>query len=311
MNDRTYDVPDQDTAEDDQPRDTDIPLWQVIASALRTDILEARYTPGTPLPSETALASRYSVSRPTVRDAVKALSAEGLVSVVRGRGTFVRPVPDRYVILLGIWPREDLATRGFDDTARAWGWIRIPLPREEDDEGQPVYGRSHLTAADRDTATLLGIRTGSNVLRRHSLWMHANRAVIDVTSSTIAEIIPDWNTKASLYHSHASAFYDAITEGRGPITWQTLVTARMPYADERERLGLDIGQPILLIRRLILDKDGRPLEVTEIKASADQFETAYARESLTIDADEPIDQPGADRPGTPDKHADGRVLLAL
>ncbi|WP_423229325.1 GntR family transcriptional regulator [Streptosporangium minutum] len=87
-------------------------------TAARRSCAASPYTPGAPLPSETALSARYSVSRPTVRDAVKALVGEGLVSVVRGRGTFVRAVPDRHAILLGTWPRHDIADPEFIPTAR-------------------------------------------------------------------------------------------------------------------------------------------------------------------------------------------------
>lgn len=42
---------------------------------------------------------------------------------------------------------------------------------------------------------------------------------------------------------------------------------------------MEPGAPILLIRRIRVDKDGRPLEVTEVKASAEQFETTYTMEN--------------------------------
>lgn len=48
-------------------------------------------TPGEQLPSERDLVDVYGVSRPTVRDAVNLLRAEGLVTSEHGRGVFVRP----------------------------------------------------------------------------------------------------------------------------------------------------------------------------------------------------------------------------
>lgn len=46
--------------------------------------------PGASLPSETDLASRYAVSRLTIREAVKLLAGRGLLDVARGRRAVVR-----------------------------------------------------------------------------------------------------------------------------------------------------------------------------------------------------------------------------
>ncbi|MEU9888238.1 UTRA domain-containing protein [Sphaerisporangium sp. NPDC051011] len=105
------------------------------------------------------------------------------------------------------------------------------------------------------------------------------------------------------------AFIDAVTEGRGPTSTRTLVTARMPYAHERQRLQMEAGAPILLIRRLLCDKDDRPLEVTEVKASAEQFETTHAGENRHLIPEEVLD--AMDEHTPPEQYVKGRVLLAL
>jgi len=46
--------------------------------------------PGTSLPSEAALATRYAVSRLTIREAVKMLEGRGLLEIARGRKAVVR-----------------------------------------------------------------------------------------------------------------------------------------------------------------------------------------------------------------------------
>ncbi|MFC4895767.1 GntR family transcriptional regulator [Streptosporangium amethystogenes subsp. fukuiense] len=298
--------------------DSQRPLWEVIAASLRADILEARYTPGAPLPSETALSARYSVSRPTVRDAVKALVGEGLVSVVRGRGTFVRAVPDRHAILLGTWPRHDIADPEFIPTARQWGWTQLATPHA-DDEGQQTYSRSEFSAANRDIASTLGLRTGHTVFHRHSRWRHTTTGlIITINSYTVPEIIPAPTTKQAVNEAfvHAltqTSFYDTITSGRGPATWETSVTARMPYADERDLMALSVGSPILIIRRILADKDGRPLEMTEIKADAERFETVYARENLTSlpEGFDPDIHDPEQLQEKPDPEPTGRILFLL
>jgi DNA-binding GntR family transcriptional regulator len=65
------------------------PLWRQVADDLRDDIESNRMRPGARLPSETDLGYQYGVSRVTVRHAIQALSDDGLVEAVHGRGTFV------------------------------------------------------------------------------------------------------------------------------------------------------------------------------------------------------------------------------
>ncbi len=47
------------------------------------------------------MAERYQTSRPTVRRAVAVLTAEGLVIMEQGRGTFVRPKPHVRLLVTG------------------------------------------------------------------------------------------------------------------------------------------------------------------------------------------------------------------
>lgn len=46
-------------------------------------------TPGSKLPNENELAERFGVSRATLREAIRALVAQGVVEVRRGKGTYV------------------------------------------------------------------------------------------------------------------------------------------------------------------------------------------------------------------------------
>lgn len=65
-------------------------LYQQVAAAIREAILSGEFAPDSPLPSEAQLIARYGVSRPTVRNAIAALRAEGLIDVRHGKGSFVR-----------------------------------------------------------------------------------------------------------------------------------------------------------------------------------------------------------------------------
>ena len=68
-----------------------VALSKQIADAIRAAILEGRLVVEERLPSETELAERFGVSRPTVREALKRLAAQNLIRTQRGAagGAFV------------------------------------------------------------------------------------------------------------------------------------------------------------------------------------------------------------------------------
>ena len=69
--------------------DAALPLFARVESSLRRDILEKRLGPGAKLPSEAELEAAFGVSRITVRQALAALHADGLIEKVNGKGSFV------------------------------------------------------------------------------------------------------------------------------------------------------------------------------------------------------------------------------
>ncbi|WP_320775990.1 FadR/GntR family transcriptional regulator [Streptomyces sp. CRN 30] len=73
-------------------------LSEDLAERLLSEIIDGTHPPDAAFPPEAELAEQASVSRLTVREAVKQLRAQNVVRVVRGRGTFVNP-PDRWTAL--------------------------------------------------------------------------------------------------------------------------------------------------------------------------------------------------------------------
>jgi GntR family transcriptional regulator len=75
-------------------------VFRQLADLLREQITTGEFSPGEPLPSELRLTQEHGISRSTVRQAIAQLRAEGLVTVDRPRGTFVRiPEPTEVVTL--------------------------------------------------------------------------------------------------------------------------------------------------------------------------------------------------------------------
>lgn len=67
-------------------------LVGVVADELLDRIIAGEFPPGTSVPGELELSARHDVSRMTVREAMKTLEAQRILSVERGRGTFVNPL---------------------------------------------------------------------------------------------------------------------------------------------------------------------------------------------------------------------------
>ncbi len=67
-------------------------LVGVVADELLDRIIAGDFPPGSSVPGELELSAKHEVSRMTVREAMKTLEAQRILSVERGRGTFVNPL---------------------------------------------------------------------------------------------------------------------------------------------------------------------------------------------------------------------------
>ena len=70
-------------------RESPIPLYYQLKQLLVERIKHNELQPGDIFPTEEQLQKKYQLSRTTVRQALKELEIEGLISRHRGRGTFV------------------------------------------------------------------------------------------------------------------------------------------------------------------------------------------------------------------------------
>ena len=84
---------------------------QLIAELL-ADIVAGRLQPEQPLPAEAELATRFEVNRLTIREALRKLQAQGIVSTVPGRRSALNPVA-RWTDIMppSSWSRRESARR--------------------------------------------------------------------------------------------------------------------------------------------------------------------------------------------------------
>ncbi len=67
-------------------------LSEKIEAEIESAIRQKKLAPGTKLPSERELCDQFGVSRTVMREALRGLSARGLVTIEKGRGMFVSEV---------------------------------------------------------------------------------------------------------------------------------------------------------------------------------------------------------------------------
>ncbi|EPA0113622.1 MULTISPECIES: GntR family transcriptional regulator [Enterobacter] len=90
------------------------PMYRQIADALREKITASELKPGDALPTESSLQETFSVSRVTVRQALKLLTEEQIIESIQGSGSYVKEERVNYDIyqLTGFY--EKLADRNVD-----------------------------------------------------------------------------------------------------------------------------------------------------------------------------------------------------
>ena len=84
-------------------------LYQLIVEQIREAIARGQLRPGQRLPTERELARRFGVSRVTVRQALAALKAVGLLESRVGDGTYLRGAQELYVSRLAEALRSEAA----------------------------------------------------------------------------------------------------------------------------------------------------------------------------------------------------------
>src|SRR5580704_15531639 len=124
------------------------PMYRQIAENLREEIESGQLRPGQQLRTELELGEVYNASRNTIRDAIKWLTALGLVETRPGQGTFVVEKIDPFVTTL---------TRKEGEVAEG-GQSTSYLSKVEDSlEPESKYIRVEIQGAPEHVATRLGI----------------------------------------------------------------------------------------------------------------------------------------------------------
>lgn len=208
--------------------------YQQIADDLRAQISGGAMVAGRVLPSEAELSARHGASRVTVRRALEALRAEGLVASRQGFGWFVAADPLRQSLgRLGTIEAQ-LAESGIASERRILGFAFVAAPARV----RAVLGCASVLEVRR-----LNLADGAP-FARVTVWC------------------PDHlGARLSRADVEASPLYELIAVPLGGAT-QT-IGAAAAAADDAELLGIPVGSPVLVCSRVTRGADGRPVLMSE------------------------------------------------
>jgi GntR family transcriptional regulator len=210
-------------------------LSDVVRSELRRAINDGEFSPGTKLPNEEQLRERFSVSRITLREAVRGLIEEGYVSRRHGSGTYVTHGPAlRNTLDTNFSYTQYLESTGVRTTKRILSAKIAPADRE--------------AAADLDVAVgtaLVELRRVRTANRRPAIYS------IDSLPTDIVDLKRDREAfKGSLYRLLAEREY-IVEHGQSVLA---------PVKADKELaqiLAVSSGAPLQYMKQVDFDTQGR------------------------------------------------------
>jgi len=219
-------------------RTSGIAVWRQIELLLAGEIKSGAWKTGDRLPTETDLATRFGVNRHTLRRAMAALEASGMVRIEQGRGTFVQ---------------EDLVSYPVSKRTR---YSENILLTNRQPGGKLL--RSAEVPADRDVAMALGLRPKERVLMI-DLLREADTIALSVSTHWFPKsrgkgIIEAYEETGSITRA---LFQIGITDYTR--AW-TRMTTRLPEGDEGRLLRQARSQPVLVSESVNVDSNGHPIE---------------------------------------------------
>jgi GntR family transcriptional regulator len=216
------------------------PLYLKVRDALAQELAQGHYAPGAALPNERELAAAHSVSIGTLRTAVDALVAEGMLIRQQGKGTYAAQ----------------------HDRDRLRFYFFHVVEHDADSKRYPDVGLVSFAVekADATVAAKLNIERGAKAFHlRNLIRLNAQPTIVDdiwldaqrfrgLTEATVC------NRPSTLYQLYQANF--GLTVVR---SLERLRAVSCPAASAK-LLGVPTNAPVLAIRRQAVAYDGTPIE---------------------------------------------------
>jgi GntR family transcriptional regulator, phosphonate transport system regulatory protein len=228
-----------------------VAMWRRVADAIRLDIVGGKLVRGDRLPGETSLATRFHVNRHTVRRALAALDAEGVVRPEQGRGWFVAEAR-RLSYRIGKRTRfsEGLAGQSRNLERRLLDSLTEP--------------------ASANVARALRIKPGVMTIRLETLSIADGRPLSRATSWLEQRRFADFPAVFERARSVTAAFRSFGVPDYSRAA--THISARHADAEETRLLRLAPGAILLVSESIDADPEGRPIQYALSRFPADRME---------------------------------------
>lgn len=246
---------------EDRPVDprNSLPLHHQLSDHLRAQIVNHSLPPGTLLPSEAQLQERYGVSRSVVRQALGALSSEGLIDRGRGRGSTVAPRREHHRL---VHRMPGLSTQIAETGVLVTTEVRSFSV-------QPAQG----IAAALGTPEVLAIERLRSVEGAPIALIHTWLPLPLCATLTAGEL-QDTSLHSVLHHKY----------GVDIVAGKRQIRAAPADAELQSLLQMGPHAPVLVLEGTSLDASGRPVEVFTTWHHADQmvFDIEVVHESTPL-----------------------------
>jgi GntR family transcriptional regulator len=220
-------------------RASPVPFYFQLSELLEEEIVSGRWVPGTRVPSENDLCTRYHLSRTTIRQALGRLEQEGLVSREKGRGTFVSDSRPRSWLIQSTegFFHDEFLRAGRSVTSRILRLERVELPRWASDAlALPAGSEGMVVERVRSVDGLVALY------------------VINCLPAFTAEAVISLQPDESLYQRLADAGAIAVVGGNRSLQ---AVTAGPKLA---KLLEVDAGAALAYIESVTWDETDRPVD---------------------------------------------------
>ncbi|MDW4904307.1 GntR family transcriptional regulator [Streptomyces sp. ADMS] len=218
-----------------------------IADELRRAIDREQYTVGSRLPPETELAAHYGVARGTVRQAVAALTAEGLIGSRQGA---------RRVVLATRRSQTFEELRSFAQWARAMGREATGLVVHQ--EYRPATTEDAIRLQLREKAGVLHVLRvrgldGEPVLLERTVYADWIAPSVEPLEPDCPSVTQRLFEETGLVFAYGEHVIDAVAAG----------------AQDADLLDIRRTSPLLRVRRVTTTREGRPVEWSDDRYRGD------------------------------------------
>jgi GntR family transcriptional regulator len=228
-----------------------LPRYYQLANILREHILDGKFEPHQPIPSERQLESLYSVSRTTIRQALDLLVRQGYLYREHGRGTFVSPQKLQKGISELTSFTEDMKQRGIAPGQKILEIGMIEPPEK-------VRQKLELPPECRQVLRIERLRLGDS---------------IPMGVQTSFYNLPQGQTITREELEQFGSIYVILQEKFHLIPTEADETLEVTLATPREAalLQIEAGSPLLLSERTAYSQYRRVMEFVKILYRGDRY----------------------------------------